>query len=353
MSKVLVTGGLGYIGSRLTDYLGYRGFECAVADPGLFASALLYPAPEVSVIRQDVRSIHEQDLEDIESVIHLAGISNDPVGELTDHEVYNATLNYSLDLATMCKKMGVRFIFASSCSVYGIRQEVCSEDTEPNPQTGYSLNKLQVEQALSAIADASFKPVALRFGTIFGISPRIRFDVVINMLVGMAVTTGKIVLNSDGQSWRPHLHIDDACEAIYQALCADFEGESLATLNVGGKTCNARILDVARQIKGAVLGSSIEMPDSATIENFDLVKDRKVSSGVDPRTYQVSFEKIRRFLPNFRCKWTIEEGIEDMARRLSELRVDKELFQRRSFYRLQHLEDLKNAGKISEEFWLS
>ena len=165
----------------------------------------------------------EEDFKGFSTVILLAGISNDPFGKLSTEQIYDPTLKYALDIARLCKKLGKKFIFPSSCSVYGASETGCllSEVSSTNPQTPYSINKIQVENGLKKLADKSFSPIALRLGTVYGMSPRIRFDVVINMFCGLALTSKKIILNSDGQAWRPHLHIDDACEAF--ACCLKLE----------------------------------------------------------------------------------------------------------------------------------
>jgi nucleoside-diphosphate-sugar epimerase len=154
----------------------------------------------------------------------------------------------------MCKKLGIRYIFPSSCSLYGIGEVALDEESPTNPQTPYSLNKLQIEQDLAALADKTFSPIALRLATVFGISPRIRFDVVINMLCGMAVAQKQVVLNSDGQAWRPHLEIQDACEAFRCCIEWNYQDGKLMVLNVGRNDNNWKILDVARLIKSKVNG---------------------------------------------------------------------------------------------------
>jgi nucleoside-diphosphate-sugar epimerase len=354
MSKVLITGSLGYIGSVLSNYLCEKGHDCIAMDTGFFEDALLYPCPpkkRVKVIKKDVREFEEADLMGIEVVVHLAGISNDPVGNLNPATVYDPTRHYSLTIARLCKKLGIRFIFASSCSVYGIGDgQLLDEDSSTNPQTYYSLNKQQIEQDLVGLADTEFSPVALRFATIFGLSPRIRFDVVINMLVGMAVANRQVVLNSDGQAWRPNLHILDACEAIRCAIKLEFRRPELLTLNIGSEENNMKILDIAGLIITALPGTKLAfLSDDPTVDKDGLIADRKVEQGADRRTYRVAFGKIGREMPEFRIGWSVKDGISEMVSGLQAINFDSELFSNRGFYRLQRLESLHAEGLIDDE----
>ena len=219
MKNILITGSSGYLGSVLFEYLEDAGYNCLGLDTGFFSDALLYPAPLAKTTIKDVRYLTDDDLRGMDVVVHLAGISNDPMGKLDPSLIYDPTRLYSLNIAKMCKKLGVRFIFASSCSVYGIGgSTLLGESSFTNPQTFYSINKKQIEDDLQSISDKSFSPIALRFATVFGSSARIRFDVVVNMLVGMAVADKVITLNSDGKSWRPNLHIQDLCQSIKCAI---------------------------------------------------------------------------------------------------------------------------------------
>ena len=354
MSKVLITGSLGYIGSVLSNYLCEKGHDCIAMDTGFFEDALLYQLPlkkRIKVIRKDVRDFEEADLQGIEVVVHLAGISNDPVGTLNPATVYDPTRHYSLKIARLCKKLGIRFIFASSCSVYGIGDgQLLDEDSSTNPQTYYSLNKQQIEQDLACLADTEFSPVALRFATVFGLSPRIRFDVVINMLVGMAVANNRVVLNSDGQAWRPNLHILDACEAISCAINLEFRRPQLLTLNIGSEENNMKILDIAGLIISALPGTKLAfLNDDPTIDKDGLIADRKVEQGADRRTYRVAFRKIRCEMPEFRIRWSVKDGISEMVSGLQAINFDNELFSNRGFYRLQRLESLHERALIDDE----
>lgn len=355
MKRVLVTGSLGYLGSVLTGYLDNCGFDCIGYDTGFFKNALLYPPTSTQTVFRNARNITTEDLKNIDVVVHLAGISNDPVGKLDAARVYDPTRVYSLAIARLCKQLGIQFIFASSCSVYGLGEdELLTELSATHPQTFYSLNKLQIENDLQSISDSEFSPVALRFATVFGPSPRLRFDVVVNMLTGMAVANGNVVLNSNGRSWRPNLHILDACQAILCAINLNYRGGELLILNVGADENNLQVIEIANIIQQTVPGCELKfLQDNPELDKEGLIRDRKVIGGGDTRTYKVSFEKIKKVMPEFNCQWTVERGVKDMTVRLRDLPLSSELFKSRGFYRLQQLEYLHGAGYLSDELnWL-
>ncbi len=355
MKKILITGSLGYLGSVLAPYLMEKGHSCVGYDTGFFHDATLYAPKEIETVFKDARDIDDADLKGIDVIVHLAAISNDPMKKMDAARVYEPVREYSAALAARCKRRGVRFIFASSCSVYGIgSNELLTEESSTNPQTGYSLNKLRIEEDLRALADESFSPIALRFATAFGLSPRIRFDVVVNMFAGMAFTEKVIILNSDGTPWRPNVHVRDICEGIRRAAESDYDGGELLVLNVGDEENNLQVIDLARIAAAAVPGCDVKfLSDNPELDKEGLIKDRKVKGGVDTRTYKVSFEKIRNIFPGFRCAWTVKQGVEDMAAKFGELQLTRERFKNEGFYRLQRLERLQNEGYLSEELrWL-
>lgn len=356
MKRILVTGSLGYLGSVLTKTLAESGFDCIGYDTGFFKDCLLYPPPATETIFRDARDITEADLKNIDVVVHLAGISNDPMGKLDAARVYDPTRVYSLNIAKLCKKLGVRFIFASSCSVYGLGEdELLTELSPAHPQTYYSLNKLQIEEDLRSISDKNFSPIALRLATVFGSSPRLRFDVVVNMLTGMALADGTIVLNSDGKSWRPNLHILDVCQAVRRAIELDYRGGELLVLNVGADENNLQVIQIAKIIQQVMPGCELKfLSENPELDKEGLIRDRKVKQGGgDTRTYKVSFEKISKTLLGFKCEWSVERGVRDMAALFEGLSFNKEIFKRRGFYRLQELEYLYGNGYLSDDlFWL-
>ncbi|MDP3722502.1 MAG: SDR family oxidoreductase [Candidatus Omnitrophota bacterium] len=355
MNKVvLVTGSLGYLGSRLTAWLRASGYRVIGYDTGFFRDCVLYPPEDPETIQKDMRALTPADLAGVDTIIHLAGMSNDPFGSLTPEEVYDPTRLYTRRLAALCREMGIRLIFASSCSVYGVGgEELVTEESPTFPQTPYSLNKLQIEQDLLAMSDGTFAPIILRFATVFGLSPRMRFDVVINMLVGMALATKRIVLNSDGSAWRPHLEIEDMCEAVARCLELPSRPAQPLLLNVGQTRNNLRILEVAQLIARHVPGCAVEFLSQRRggeqDTDFELVRDRKIHDGVDTRTYRVSFDRITEALPGFRCRWNVEDGVARLVRELTALGLTAAQCTNRNFYRLQKLEALLNNGALTEE----
>lgn len=355
MKKILITGSLGYIGSVLTEYLEIHGYSCVGYDTGFFKDCILYTPPLTKTILGDARDIKEADLNGIDAVIHLAGISNDPFGKLDVSKIYNPTRVYAFNLAKICKKKGIKFIYASSCSAYGLGEaELLTESSPAYPQTPYSLNKLQVEEDLQSISDKDFSPIALRFATVFGSSPRPRFDVVINMFVGMAVTNREIILNSDGSSWRPNVHILDVCQAIQHSIEFNSQGGGLIVLNVGDEENNLRVIEIAKIVQGAVANCRIEfLEKNMALDKEGLIRDKKIKGGVDTRTYRVSFEKIKKVFPNFRCEWSVKRGVGELASLLEKLSFNRNRFKQRDFYRLQKIEYLHESGFLSDDLrWL-
>jgi nucleoside-diphosphate-sugar epimerase len=356
MKKVLITGSLGYLGSVLTHSLTESGIECIGYDTGFFKDCLLSSTSSPNTIFRDAREITEADLKNIDVVVHLAGISNDPVGKLESSLVYDPTRVYAFEIAKICKKLDVRFIFASSCSIYGLGEDdLLTEESKVFPQTGYSLNKLQIEEDLRTLADKDFSPIALRFATVFGFSPRLRFDLVINMLTGMAVANKTIILNSDGKAWRPNLHIQDVCNAVRCSIEYDYNGGDLLVLNVGADENNLQVIDMAKIIQRSIPGCELKfLNENPELDKEGLIRDRKVKGGgSDTRTYKVSFEKITKALPGFKCEWSVEKGVKDLATKLEELNLDVITFKKRGFYRLQQLEYLYENRFISDDLnWL-
>jgi len=353
--KIIITGSLGYVGSVLAPYLLERGYEVRGFDTGFFKDALLYPAPPYDTVIKDARDITKGDLKGFDALVHLAAISNDPFGSMSEEEVYGPTRGYANALASSCKELDMDFIFASSCSVYGAGTgKLTDEDGPVAPLTPYSRNKLAIEKDLAGLADGSFSPIALRFATAYGLSPRLRLDLVINMLIGMAVAKHSVVLNSDGTAWRPFIHLEDMARAIEAALERP-RSSGLTILNAGQTEENFQIRDIAQQIVGAMPGTTVSLlSESKDVlgETSELVRDRKVD-GQDARTYRVSFERIRTALPTCTPQHTVEKSIPEIAEKLIEMGFSEKDFARSDFYRLQKMEQLFRDGRIDRNFrWI-
>lgn len=362
MKKILITGALGYLGSVLRPYLKNKGYETLGVDVGFFKDSLLDKIDDSDVIIHDCRNFDEKLLNDVYAVVHLAGISNDPVGTLTAERIYDPTRRYALEIAKKCKSRNIKFIFASSCSIYGKgTTDLLNEDSEVFPQTPYSLNKLQVEQDLRSISDNAFQPICLRFATVFGFSPRLRFDLFINMMCGMAVTTGKIIMNSDGLAWRPSLHILDLCKSIEFAIRHennenDENNSKPLILNVGTDSENHQIKEVAELISSALPGSEVQflkdMNKSAT--ELELIRDRKINNQSDSRTYKITFSKIRNTFKGFSCDWTVKKGVAQLLSDLKNVNLNPKMFSDPKYYRLQQIEALHKNKQINDDLiWIN
>lgn len=353
MKKVLVTGSQSYIGSVLTPYLILNGYEVIGMDAGFIKGSLLYPDSDTKTIYKDVRDIKERNLRGFDVAVYLASISNDPFKKIDPAKVYDPVRRHTIKIAKLCKKLGIKFIFSSSCSVYGIGGDNMANENSPLfPQTPYSLNKLQIEQHLIKISDANFTPTILRFATAFGLSPRMRFDLVVNMFTGMAFTSGKIVLNSDGKAWRPNVHVMDICKAIKYAIDYNSPKAEPMILNVGDDSQNYQIINIAKIVKTEVPGCEITFLNKVTGGfNRELIRDRKIQDGVDKRNYKISFEKIKRIFPAFKCEWTVRKGVKDMLNKFKEISLTKKQFENINFYRLQKLEWLIKKGYLSSDLY--
>ncbi len=357
--KILVTGSLGYIGTVLTKYLQNLGHDAVGYDVGFFKDCTIDSEKDQNVIYKNIKEIQLEDLKDVCTVVHLADISNDPFGNLTPEKVYDPARQYTFRLATLCKELGIKFIFASSCSVYGKGKSdsFLNEESEVYPQTPYSVNKLQIEQDLASISDNTFQPICLRFATVFGFSSRIRFDVFVNMMVGMALSSGRIILNSDGKAWRPSVHIKDVCKAIEFAIRHDNQLQKPLILNVGKTTENHQILEIAQMITKKISGCEIVyMKEIKKVEDsryMELIKDRKLQDHVDSRTYKISFENILNVFPGFMCDYTVEDGISSLVDELKKINLTENIFKNINYYRLQKMNYLFENGYINEYFCLT
>jgi nucleoside-diphosphate-sugar epimerase len=338
--RVLVTGVDGYIGAVLGPKLIEQGFDVVGIDCGYYRDGWLYDdhRPRPLTFTKDVRQIVAKDVQGFEAVIHLAELSNDPLGELSEHTTYEINHVGSIALARACKEAGVsRFVYTSSCSVYGAVADGGERDelSAPNPQTAYAKCKLLVERDVGALADAHFSPVFLRNATAFGASPRMRFDIVLNNLAGFAWISKEIKMTSDGTPWRPLVHVDDICQAIILALEAPREVVHNEIFNVGDDRQNYRIREIATIVGQVFEGCTITFGQSTG----------------DNRSYRASFAKIRRHLPEFRCRWPAELGARQLHQVFSHINMTTEMFFFRGFTRLEQLKHLILTGQIDANFY--
>lgn len=337
--KVLVTGTNGYIGVVMGAYLQQWGHEVTGIDTGFYTDGWLYDGviPIERTIQKDIRNIEAADLEGFDAVIHLAELSNDPLGKLNPTITYEINHQGSLHLAQLCKQAGIkRFAYASSCSVYGLgSDDFKTEESDINPLTAYAECKAMVERDVGAMADDDFSPTFLRNATAYGASPRIRFDVVLNNLSGMAWTTKKIALTSDGRPWRPLVHILDISQAFARVLEAPRELIHGQIFNVGATQENYRVVEIAKTVADVFPGCELTIG----------------TSDQDDRSYRVNFDKIKNTLPGFECQWTAKKGAEELCEIFDNIQMAAETFEFRAFTRLKQLQHLIATEQIDNHFY--
>lgn len=343
--RILVVGSEGYLGSRITSHLRSIGHQCDGIDAGFFSRGVLYGSPVETWKLSPAQDIEIADVEKYDAVIYLAAISNDPLLNVPKEKIYKPVLAHTLRVAEFCKTTGARFIFPSSCSVYGYSDEIVHEKSKLNPQTPYSENKVEVEVGLVALGDKDFRPIALRLATVYGPSERMRFDLVTNMLAGMAVTSNRVQLNSDGLAWRPHVHIEDVLMTFAEALEVNPEDEGLFVVNVGADENNMTVNDLATLVSNLSDAPIIRGLDADAPET---IRDRKITSGKDSRSYRVSFERYRSLFPNSSKHRSLQAGVDDLIRFLKDINLNANTYSKTEFYRLQHLEKLVSNREIDE-----
>jgi nucleoside-diphosphate-sugar epimerase len=335
--RILLTGHDGYIGHVLTPMLLERGHEvtgldsCLYEDCGFASGKTL----QVPVLRKDVRDVELQDLRGFDAVAHLAGISNDPLGDLAPQTTYAINHEASVKLARLAKQAGVqRFVFSSSCSNYGAAgNDYLDENAGFNPVTPYAESKVWTERDVAPMADDSFSPTFLRSATAFGVSKRLRGDLVVNNLVGYAVTTGQVLIKSDGMPWRPLVHIEDISRAFVSVLEAPRELVHNQSFNVGMTDENYRVREVAQMVSEVVPGSKVTFAGDAS---------------PDARNYRVNCDRIRKTLPAFKPQWTVRKGVEEVYAAYCENKTTAEEFLSSSFIRLKKIRELQTAGKLDD-----
>ena len=338
--RVLLTGHRGYIGRVMARVLTGGGHDVTGLDTELYdACALPDDAPAVPSIRKDVRHVTPDDLAGFDAVIHLAALSNDPLGCLNEECTYDINYRGSVGLAAAAKRAGVqRFVFASSCSLYGAAgDQMLDEGAAFSPITAYGRTKVMVEQEVAPLADATFSPTYMRNATAYGYSPSLRADIVVNNLVGAAFTTGEIAMQSDGTPWRPLVHIEDISRAFLAVLEAPREAIHNEAFNVGSSDENYQMRDVAEIVRGVVPGSKITyLP----------------GGGPDPRCYRVDCSKLTRHLPQFRTRWTVRAGAEELYEQFRRQGLTRETFA--ACVRLTRIRQLMAEGRLdSSLYWRS
>ena len=341
--KILVTGSDGYIGARLVARLINQGHQVTGFDTGLYRDGWLYTEQKAAgrtpvTINKDLRNIAPADVEGHDALVHLAELSNDPLGQNNPGVTHNINHLGSVKVAQVTRQAGVpRFVYASSCSVYGQAVSEWVDETSPtNPQTAYADCKVRVERDVAPMADRNFCVTFLRNATAYGASPRMRFDIVINDLCALAWTTKRIAMTSDGTPWRPVTHIDDICHAIECTLAADPARVNGQIFNVGADTENYRIRQIAELIASVIPGCEVSVGQSAG----------------DTRSYRVSFAKIASQLPGFKAQWSARAGVEQLYELFKRIEMSKDTYEFRAFTRLKQLRYLKQTGQVDDNlFW--
>jgi nucleoside-diphosphate-sugar epimerase len=341
--KVFVTGVNGYIGALLAPYLMERGIAVKGLDTGFYRDGWLYSddralpfTPET--LNKDLRHITAQDLDGCDAIAHLAELSNDPLGQNSPEVTHRINHGGSVSLAEKARAAGIRrFVYTSSCSVYGAGTGEFLDETSPtNPQTAYAECKVRVERDVGAMAGDAFCPVFLRNATAYGPSPRMRFDIVLNDLSALAWTTSRIAMTSDGSPWRPLVHVLDICEAVYRSLVAPEDAVRGKVFNVGQDSENYRVREIAQIVAEEFPGCQVTVGPS----------------GGDNRSYRVSFDRIHRELPGFKCSHTARDGARQLRGIFQRIQMDPDTYRFRAFTRLKQLKYLQSTEQVDRElFW--
>jgi nucleoside-diphosphate-sugar epimerase len=334
--RVLVTGHHGYIGSVAAPMLVQAGHEVTGLDTFFYEGCDFLPdRVEIPALRSDVRDVTPETLEGVEGIVHLAALSNDPLGELDEELTRDINLRGTVELARAAKEAGVRrFVFASSCSMYGASgtDDLMTEEAPLRPLTAYAESKVRAEEALSELADSDFAPVFMRNATAYGSSPRVRFDVVLNNLSAWAYTSGRVLIMSDGTPWRPLVHVRDIVSAAAAALVAPLERVANQAFNVGANSENYRISELADVVHDSFPGCAIEYAEGA---------------GPDPRSYRVDFSKLAATMPEAKPVWTARDGALELLAAFHTVGLTSDGFD--SYTRLARLKELVDRGALDGE----
>src|ERR1700728_4438511 len=332
--KVLVTGHAGYIGTVLVPMLLQSGHEVVGLDTDLFERSTFSDGiAEIPEIRKDVRDVTVQDVKGFEAILHLAGLSNDPLGDLNPGLTFEINHQASVKLAKLAKQAGVqRFIFSSSCSNYGAGgDDLLDEHSAFNPVTPYGTSKVMVEQDVAKLASDRFSPTFLRNATAFGVSPRLRFDLVLNNLVAWAYATGRVFIKSDGTPWRPIVHIEDISRAFLAVLEAPRHKVHDEAFNVGREEDNVQVRDIADMVRDTVAGSSVTLAANA---------------GPDLRDYRVDFSKLVDTFPDLPFRWHVRDGVGELLDSYTKFGLTYDDFTGLRYVRLRKIKELLAAGEI-------
>ncbi|WP_392508434.1 NAD-dependent epimerase/dehydratase family protein [Naumannella halotolerans] len=334
--RVLLTGHLGYLGTVMSPILQAAGHDVIGLDTGLYAASVLGPVPvDPPALPIDLRDVTAADLQGFDAVVHLAALSNDPLGALDPELTYAINHRASVALAEAAKEAGVgRFLYASTCSVYGAAGDgLVGEEAPLAPVTPYAESKVWAERDILAMTDSDFAPTALRNATAFGFSPRLRADIVLNNLVGHALLGGEILVLSDGTPWRPLVHAADIADSFAAVLAAPVDNVAGRALNVGDERNNVRVSEIAEEVARAVPGAGVRITGEA---------------GADPRSYRVDFSALREALPGFACRRSVADGARELVAAYREFGLDRAGFEN-TFVRLRTLQARQDTGELTED----
>jgi nucleoside-diphosphate-sugar epimerase len=339
--RVLVTGHKGYIGSIMVPMLQAEGFEIRGLDNDIFEGCVFGDQsicggiPNIPYIKKDIRDVEPSDLRGIDAVVHLCALSNDPLGYFNPEMTLEINYKASVRLAKLAKKAGVqRYLFSSSCSVYGASgANIVNEESQLNPVSPYGISKARAEQDISRLADSKFSPTLLRSATAYGVSPMLRFDLVLNNLVAWAYATGVVLLKSDGTAWRPIVHIQDISRAFIAVLNASRDLIHNQIFNVGITEENYRIWELAEIAKETVPNTEIKHAKDAA---------------ADQRSYRVDFSKIASALPEFKPEWNAHKGAKQLYESYKKVGITLEDFEGPRYKRITYLEESVNHGRLDK-----